>query len=94
MYRMAALSEKHAKKMRLPKPMLIAIIQRGKISKNGKQTVLTSREEKRIAEWVKESARQGFGQTAEQVQEGVKQVLDRAGRKVKVFDGNCPGRLW
>ena len=37
---------------------------------------MTLREEERIAEWVKESARRGFGKTAEQVREGVKQVLE------------------
>eukprot|EP00112_Aurelia_sp_Birch-Aquarium-sp1_P002049 Seg1223.3 transcript_id=Seg1223.3/GoldUCD/mRNA.D3Y31 product="hypothetical protein" protein_id=Seg1223.3/GoldUCD/D3Y31 len=85
---------KACKENGLPKTTLIAIVKRGKISKNGKETVLTSREEERIAEWVKESARRGFGKTAEQVREGVKQVLDRAGRKVKIFNGNRPGRSW
>ena len=85
---------KACKQNGLPKTTLLAIIKRGGKSKNGSRTILTSREEEKIAEWVKESARRGFGKTAEQVREGVKQVLDRAGRKVKIFNCNRPGTSW
>ena len=63
---------KACKQYGLPKTTLLAIIKRGGKSKHVSRTTLTSREEEKIAECVKESARRGFGITAEQVREGVK----------------------
>ncbi len=60
----------------------------------GKTTVLTSCEEKLIVEWLKESAKRGFGKSPDHVCEGVRQILNRAGRKVDVFNDNRPGKSW
>ncbi len=59
----------------IPKTTLKRIIQSGnKIPKNGKATVLSEKEERMIAEWVKECGERGFGKTKEMVCEAVKQV--------------------
>ncbi len=66
----------------------------GKREKAGRKTILTKREEDVISEWVKENGRRGFGKNSDQVCEAVRQVLNRAGRKVNVFTDNRPGRTW
>ncbi len=43
---------------------------------------------------MKECGQRGFTRTREQVCEGMKQILDKVGRKVKVFKENRPGRSW
>ena len=64
------------------------------IPKNGQSTVLSNREEQAIAEWVKESARGGFGKSPALVCESVKQILDRAGKRISPFKSNRPGKSW
>ena len=66
----------------------------GKVVKPGNSTILSEREETAIAEWVKESGRRGFGKSPALVCEAVKQVLDKAGRRITAFQSNRPGKSW
>ncbi len=55
---------------------------------------MTEQEEAALVEWVKDSSRRGFGKTADDVCKVVKTVLDRAGKKVEIFNSNRPWRTW
>ncbi len=48
--------------------------------------ILTKREYV-ISDWVKQNGRRGFGKNSDQVCEAVRQVLNRAGRKMNAFTG-------
>lgn len=85
---------KASKENDIPRTTLTRIFRQGKIPKTGRETILTAKEEIAIAEWVKECGRRGFGKTSDQVREAVKQVLDKAGRKVYFFSNNRPGKTW
>ena len=71
----------------------VAAEQQG-LGRKGHETILTKKEECLIAEWAKEMARRGFGRTPEEICEAVKQILDKAGRNVKEFRMNRPGKSW
>ena len=85
---------KASKDFGIPKTTLCRTIRSGKIKKFQRKTILTSKEENCVIEWVKECAQRGFGKTGDQIREAVKQVLDKAGRRVKTFTCNRPGKTW
>lgn len=66
----------------------------GKIAHNGNSTILSEREENAIAEWVQKSGRRGFGKSPTLVWEAVKQVLEKAGRRIATVQSNYPGKSW
>ncbi len=86
--------KKASKDYGIPRSTLSDAFHRTGSKPSERKTVLTAKEENLLVEWIKESGRRGFGKTCDQICEAVKQVLDKAGRKIEMFKDNGPGKSW
>ena len=57
------------------------------------QTILPVKDEKKLAAWLQELCKRGFGYTRKDLQDLVKTILDKQGR-VTLFKNNRPGKGW
>ncbi len=61
--------------------------------REGPRTVLTDKEEERLARWIVDMSRIGYGRTRQELLGTVKRIIDADGRKTP-FKDNKPGKDW
>lgn len=81
------------KEFNIPRQTLSDKVNKKHLGAVGKQPILTEDEESFLAEWIINSAKQGFPVTKEQLCNSVKGILDDLQRP-NPFQDNRPGRDW
>ena len=82
-----------AKAFGIPKTTLLDKLIGRRSLKYVPQTILSIEEEKKLATWLQELCKRGFGYTRKDLQDLVKIILDKKGRAT-IFKNNRPGKGW